>query len=528
MQIEIQDCCNLRINLVHKRKLKVLDCSHVAYSNLKLLLKEYCMRPAIRFLTDKLIRKIVSEATDILCTLGVQIHNKTILEMLSDHGCQVDMEKHHAILTNQIIDNALKSAPEAFGLYDVTARQTHDFSGNNVYFTPGSTALNILDSQTGKIRKPVTADYVNFVKVTEQLDNIASTSTAMICTDVSEGISDSYRLFLSLLYGKKPVVTGAFTIESFDVMKDFQVVIRGSGGALKEKPLTIFSCCPTSPLKWSETTSQNLLDCAKYFIPVEFIAMPLSGFIAPVTLTGTLIQHTAETLSGVVISQIANPGTPILYGGSPAIFDVRYETTPMGAIETMMIDCAYSEIGKHLELPTQAYISLSDSKELDAQAGLESGIGAVLAALSGINNISGPGMLDFESCLSLEKLVVDNEICGMAFRLIDGIEPREDFPALGIFQELLQEKHLLISEHTRSHLEKEHYFPGPVIDRANRSRWEQQGALTLRQRAHREVEKLLKSYEPINLSKDIRNELIKLMSEEARRHGQDNLPYLPQ
>ena len=485
------------------------------------------MRPTIRLLTDELIRKIISEAIDILCTLGVEIHNIRILEMLSDFGCKIDIKKHHAVLTRQIIDEALKTAPESFGLYDVTGKETHNFSGSNVYFTPGSTALNILDSQTGKMRKPVTADYVNFVKVTEQLDNIASTSTAMISTDVTEGISDSYRLFLSLLYGKKPVVTGAFTIESFNVMKDFQIAARESEKALKEKPLTIFSCCPTSPLKWSETTSQNLLDCAKYFIPVEFIAMPLSGFIAPVTLTGTLIQHTAETLSGIVISQIANPGTPILYGGSPAIFDVRYETTPMGAIETMMIDCAYNEIGKHFNLPTQAYISLSDSKELDSQAGLESGIGAVLAGLSGINNISGPGMLDFESCLSLEKLIVDNEICGMTFRLIAGIEPREDFPAIGILQELLSEKHLLISEHTQRYLRKEHFFPGPVIDRANRSRWEQQGALTLGQRAKGEVEKLLKSYQKPETPGEVKKELVKLMSEEARRYGQDHLPNLP-
>jgi len=448
--------------------------------------------------------------------------------MLSDCGCRIDMEKHHAILTHEIIDRALKNVPESFRLYDVSGKQTHNFSGRNVYFTPGSTALHILDSQARKIRKPVTVDYVNFVKVAEQLNHLGSTSTAMIPADVHERISDSYRLFLSLLYGKKPVVTGAFTIESFNVMKDFQLAIRQSSGALKEKPLTIFSCCPTSPLKWSDITSQNLLDCAQYFIPVELVAMPLSGFMAPVTLVGTLVQHTAENLSGVVISQTANPGTPILYGGSSAVFDVRHETTPMGAIETMMIDCACNEVGKYLHLPTQAYISLSDSKELDTQAGLESGIGAALAALSGINNVSGPGMLDFESCFSLEKLVVDNEICGMAFRLIAGIEPRHDFPALGIFQELLRERHLLISEHTRRNLEKEHFFPGPVIDRTHRSRWERQGRLTLEQRAHREVERLLNSYEASDLPEWIKKELEKLMRKEACRHGQDNLPHLPQ
>ncbi|UCC99481.1 MAG: trimethylamine methyltransferase family protein, partial [Phycisphaerales bacterium] len=359
------------------------------------------MRPTVRFLSDELVRKIVAEATEILCTLGVEIHNKAVLAMLADCGCRVEMDKHHAVLTNDVIARSLKAAPKSFGLYDVAGKQTHDFSGHNVYFTPGSTALHILDSLAGTMRRPATDDCVNFVKVTEQLDYIASTSTALIPADVPERISDSYRLFLCLLYGSKPVVTGAFTIESFEVMKNLQLAVRGSAAALKDKPLTIFSCCPTSPLKWSEVTSQNLLDCARHFIPVEFIAMPLSGFMAPVTLVGTLIQHTAETLSGIVISQTASPGAPVFYGGSPAIFDVRHETTPMGAIETMMIDCAYNEIGKHLHLPTQAYISLSDAKLLDAQAGVESGIGAVLAVLSGINNVSGPGMLDFESCLSL-------------------------------------------------------------------------------------------------------------------------------
>jgi trimethylamine--corrinoid protein Co-methyltransferase len=307
-------------------------------------------------------------------------------------------------------------------------------------------------------------------------------------------------------------------------MKEMQLAVRGSKEALREKPLTVFSCCPTSPLKWSGTTSQNLLDCAKYHIPVEFIAMPLSGFMAPVTLTGTLIQHTAETLSGVVIGQLANPGTPMLYGGSPAIFDVRYETTPMGAVETEMIDCAYSEIGKRLGMPTQAYTAFSDAKQLDAQAGLETAMGATLAALSGINSISGPGMLDFESSQSLEKLVLDNEICGMVLRLVKGIEPREDFPSVPRFQELLSEKHLLISKHTRKYMKEEFYLPGPVIDRANRARWKEEGGLSLNTRAHSEVKRLLAEYEPSALPADSAKELVKLMEGEAARHGMARLP----
>ena len=480
------------------------------------------MRPKVKFLTDELIEKIIDEAVVILCKLGVEINNKNVLSLLSGHGAKI--EKSRVYFTEDIIRKALKTTPSSFKLYDVNGKETNDFTGYNIHFTPGSAALHILDHQTKEIRNPSTGDYIDYLKVISQLEHIASQSTALIPSDVHDKISDSYRLFLSLLYCEKPVVTGTFTIESFEIMKDFQVAVRGNDKNLKERPLTVFSCCPTSPLKWSNVTSQNVLDCAKYSIPVEFIAMPLSGFIAPVTLVGTLVQHTAETLSGIVISQFANPGTPILYGGSPAIFDIRYETTPMGAVETMMIDCAYNEIGKYLGIPTQAYISLSDAKQLDAQAGLESGMGASLAALSGINNISGPGMLDFESCLSLEKLVMDNEICGMNLRMIKGIEPKEDFPALPIFKELLKENHLLISKHTRKFLKKEHYFPKPVINRANRPRWIEEGKTTLNERAHNEVEKLIRNYEPSSLSNESKNDLIKLMNQEAKRHGQSELP----
>jgi len=482
------------------------------------------MRPALRLLEDGLVEKIIAEARELICKLGVEIHNSHVLAMLSDHGAGLDADKSRVCLTEAIIDQALKTVPRSFKLYDVVGNETHDFSGDNVYFTPGSAAINILDSTTGEMRRPDTVDYVRYVKVTGGLKHIASQSTALIPADVPGAISDSYRLYLSLLYSEKPVVTGAFTIAGFEIMKDLQLAVRGSESRLRAKPLTVFSCCPTAPIKWSDVTSQNLVDCARWSIPVELISMPLSGFMAPVTLTGSLIQQTAENLSGVVISQLTSPGHPILWGGSPAIFDMRHETTPMGAIETMMLNCGNSEIGKRLGMPTQGYIALSDAKQMDAQGGLETGMGAVLATLSGINNNSGPGMLDFESCLSLEKLVVDNEICGMTSRLIEGIQPREDFPAIPLFEELLREKHLLIADHTRRHLRKEITFPGPVIDRANRARWVKDGQITIGQRAAHEVSRLIERYAPSPIAAETAKELTRLMEHEARRHGMPRLP----
>jgi len=482
------------------------------------------MRPIVKFLSNELVEQIISEGRDIMCKLGIEIHNDRMTSVLADHGARVDKDTNRVYFTQDMIDKALANAPRSFKLYDVLGNEAVDLSGFNVNFTPGSAAINVLDDKTDKIRKPTTADYILYAKLMSKMANIASQSTAIVPSDVHERISDSYRLYLSLLYCEKPVVTGAFTIEAFQIMRDLQLAVRGSGKNLAAKPLTIFSCCPTSPLKWSDVTSQNLVDCAQHSIPVEYISMPLSGFMAPVTLVGTLVQHTAETLSGLVMSQLTNPGTPVLYGGSPAFFDVRYETTPMGSITTMMTDCAYNEIGKYFGLPTQAYISLSDSKQLDAQAGLESAMGATLAALAGINNISGPGMLDFESCFSLKKLVVDNEICGMTLRMVRGIEPKEDFPSQPIFEELLREKHLLISDHTRKFLKQEEYFPGPVINRTNRSRWMEEGSSTLDERARHEIKKILESYKPSRLPEDTKKEIGGLMKAESKRYGMNELP----
>lgn len=482
------------------------------------------MRPKLNLLDKNLIENIISEAYELLINLGIEICNSQAKNILYEHKADVDKSNLIVKFTRDLIDNALSNASSEFKLFDVFGNQTHHFKDYNVYFTPGSAALLFLDPEINSVRSPDTNDYIKYSKIIDNLKNIASQSTAFIPSDVTENISDSYRLFLSLLYCSKPIVTGCFKKESFEIMKNFQLVIRGNENELKHKPLTIFSVCPTSPLKWGDITTQNLMDCAKYSIPVEFISMPLSGFLAPVTIVGTLIQHTAETLCGIVISQLVNPGTPFLYGGSPAVFDVRNETTPMGAVETMMIDCAYNEIAKYLGFPSQAYISLSDAKLFDAQAGMESSMGATLAALSGINNISGPGMMDFENCFSLEKLVFDNEICGMALRLIKGIEPKDDFPSIPIFQELLNDSHLLISSHTLKHIKTEIHNPSYVINRSNRERWVENNSPDVNSLAKNEIERILEKKDSYILEKEKKKELFKLMTAESSKFGMKNLP----
>lgn len=165
-----------------------------------------------------------------------------------------------------------------------------------------------------------------------------------------------------------------------------------------------------------------------------------------------------------------------------------------------------------------------DAKLLDTQAGIETGMGATLAALAGINSISGPGMLDFENCFSIEKLVVDNEICAMTFRMLDGIAETEQQSIIPLIDELILEGHLFTSEHTMNFLRSEHHYPDKIIERGNRSRWIREGELTVNQQAEIKVNGLLDSYEAPPLPAESEKEIIKLMKSEAKLYGFEKLP----
>lgn len=482
------------------------------------------MRPFLSFLDDALAGRILDEARDVLATLGVELHDPEGVDLLASHGATVEGNSKRVRIPASLVDRALATAPRGFALYDVLGIQTHDLSGENVHFVPGSAAIRVLDPGTGALRAPVTADYVRYAKLVSGLPHLAAQSTAFVPSDVPPGVSDSYRLFLSLLHCEKPVVTGAFSAEAFRVMRNLQLAVRGTPEALRERPLAVFTCCPTSPLSWSEATLRNLVDCARAGIPVEIVAVPLAGFLSPVTLTGTLVQGAAENLSGVVLHQLAAPGAPLLWGTSAAVFDIRSEAATTGAIETVMLTSAMAELGKRLGLPTQGYAGVSDAKQVDAQAGLETSSGALLAALSGVNSVSGPGLLDLDNGFSLEKLVVDHEVCGMALRLTRGVEPRDDFPALPLLGELLAEKHLLIARHTRRYLRQEITFPGPVIDRSSEARWLEEGGESLGARAAREVDRLVAAWVPPRLPDSAKRDLSSVMESAARRDGLETLP----
>lgn len=478
--------------------------------------------PKLELLSPALRDRILSEAFLLLEVPGVKVHSAAARALLAEAGARVVDDVAH--IPEAAVRRALATTPREFWLYDAAGRASVHYGGDDVHFDPGSTAVHVLDPDTGEHRSAVTADLVRLVQVAEALPQYDAQSTAVVCSDVPAEITDLYRLYLVLRYSSKPVVTGAFALSTLHVMRAMLTAVGGDGAS--GRPRAIFDVCPSPPLIWSEFGAENLIALARLRLPAEIVSMPLAGATAPATLAGAVVQHAAECLSGLVIHQQAQPGAPIVWGGAPAVFDMRFGTTPFGAMETAMIDAAYAQVGKHLGLPTHTYLCASDSKTLDAQAGLESGMTALVGALAGINMISGAGMLDYLACQSAEKLALDAEAIAMVRRLLAGIEARGESLAAELFARLGHSAEFLGARHTRQWFKAEQHLPSALIDRASVRAWAESGRPDSAARARARVAELLRQYQRPALVPEAEAELIHLTEQAAQRAGMEQLPAL--
>jgi trimethylamine--corrinoid protein Co-methyltransferase len=475
----------------------------------------------LELLSKEEIETIHSASLTLLETTGVEIDNENALEILSNTGAKVDFSKKRAYVPEELVEELLKKPPSEVKICSFDGRHDILFGENRVYFNPGSTALYMLDNKTKAMRRPTAADFANFVRLTDALEYIHAQSTAMTVSGVPDQVVDRFRFYLILKNSSKPIVAGAFTIEGLYDMKHMLEIVLGGEEAILKRPCLLMDVCPSPPLKWSKMTSQNLIDSARFNIPIEIIPAPQLGSTAPATLAGLLVQHNAEFLSGLVMSQAVNAGLPVVYSGSPSLMDMRYGTGCVGNIEVAMLSAAYGQIARFYNIPSGAYLGISETKVVDAQTGLESAIGLIIGTLAGINCITGPGMLGFENCQSFEKLVLDNEICGMVLRLARGIDVNKETLALDLIKEVGPGGHFLSRKHTLQWFETEEYIPSAVIDKVSKPQWERAGSKDTLSRANMYVDRILKEHHPKILSPDVKRELDLLMTKILKKHGGD-------
>ncbi len=456
------------------------------------------MRPSLRLLSDDLIEQILDEALRVLAETGMEIRGHEMRRRLLEAGLPANAAGDRILFPRAVVEKAIADAPRSVVLYDRDGLPHADLGGDRVHFVPGSSGLKWLDHRTGEVRLADSTDFVEYVRLADGLEHIAYLATAFSTNaDIEAQVSDAWRLFMVLTNSRKPVVSGAFTEHGVPRMVEMMQLFRADSADLRARPMSIFTITATGNFRYSEDSCQNLIDCVEAGIPVEIVPVTLMGLVAPVTLVGATIFHTIDVLAGITMAQVVRPGAPVLFGGAPATFHMKIASSPMAAIEAVALDAAYVAVAKHLGLPCQSYMALSDAPVLDAQAGAETFGSALVAALAGVNSVSGPGMLDYLLVFSPAKLVFDDDMCGQALRFVRETRVADDLPVQGLVDRLMSEQHLIMADHTTAHWPTEMYLPSPVIDRDNRENWLKAGGKDTYARACDEVDRRLARYRPV-------------------------------
>lgn len=443
-------------------------------------------------LGDESIRQIHDASMRVFEEIGIRVKNPEALELFAQAGAEADRETSVVKMKPELVMDLIGRAPGMVHLYGQRPEHTLHVGGNNVYAGTGGTALYVLEPGSGLRRRATLSDLRDIARVVDRMPNIDFFMLPVFPSDVDENHIDVNRFGTALAYQGKHVTGGVYTIEGVRNVIEMASIIAGSEDALREKPLVSFvTCCGISPFVLDDLYSELAMEVARAGMPVITPVEPLCGTTSPVTLAGNIVVQNVDTLAGVMLAQLANPGTPAMYGCISSIADMKDLKYLSGAVEMGMMNAAASQMARHYGLPIYATAGMSDSKTLDAQSGYESAITNLLVALAGGNYIhDAAGLMEFCMTASLEKYVMDDEILGMAMRAVRGIEVNEKTIAFDEMRKVGPGGHYVSSRHTRRFMRKEHYIPR-LSDRASRGEWEAAGSPDARERARRKVEEIL-------------------------------------
>jgi trimethylamine--corrinoid protein Co-methyltransferase len=299
----------------------------------------------------------------------------------------------------------------------------------------------------------------------------------------------------------KHVQAGVYSVDGIRDTVKMCERIAGGAEVLRRRPIVSFiTSWMVSPLKFATEVTTLLIETCRQRIPVVLSAAPMAGSTAPVTLAGMLAQLTAEQLSGLVLTQLARQGAPVLLGPIPATADMKTGRYLGGAAEFGLTNAAMAQMAQFYRLPIYNSAGMTDAKIPDIQAGFEKGMSAVLAALAGSNFIHhAAGMLENMNAVAAEQFVIDNDILGMATRVLRGIEVNDETLALDVIDDVGPGGHYLMAEHTIRHMRSEFYYPSAVVDRQGRDMWQQEGGLDARERARQIARDILANHRPAPL-----------------------------
>ena len=446
---------------------------------------------SFKILTEDSVLKIHQTAMQVIEEVGFEVQSDMALELFEGAGAKVDREKHLVRLDEDKVKELIEGAPSEIRLCGQDEAHDIVLGGRRVYAGTGGTALYVYDPAVKQRRQASLEDLRCIARLVDKLDNVHFFLLPTYPNELPLEEVDVNRFFAGLDNTTKHVMGGVYTLDGAEQVIRMAQTIAGSAQNLRQRPLISMIACIISPLRIDKTYGDMLVTMARNGIPVACPAEPLCGATSPVTLAGTLVVQTVDTLLGVMLTQIANPGTPVLFGSVATNTDLRNLNYLAGSIEMGLLNAAGAQMAQFYQLPFYATGGMTDSKTLDAQSGYESALTNLLCALSGANFIhDAAGLMEFAMTVAYEKYVMDNEILGMVMRAVQGIKVNDDTLAFDLIKQAGPGGNFVAARHTRHFMRSEHYQPS-LSDRNSREEWLSKGGKETWERASEIVKELL-------------------------------------
>lgn len=461
----------------------------------------------LKFLSDGDIKKIYSGSLYILENVGVKVDHDEGLQMLGEVGAKVDIQKRIVKFPKGLVEQSIKKAPKEFILGARNKKNDLILKyGGELYARPVSGCEGYIDLETGNYRKAQMSDSYEWIRLVDGLENI-KLCTGVYPNDVPLKTRDIRVLQAMLENTDKHVSIQPYNKENMKYMIEMLTAVVGSKEELKRRPIMSTICSPISPLQFNKDTLDVLLLAGEYGIPVGIAVMPNAGATGPVTLAGTLQLMSVETLATIVIAELINPGTPVYSDARAAVLEMSRGIGLTGAIENAMLEGAIAQlVHECYGIPTDMRGGGTDALMVDGQSMIERVFSITFSAFSGSNIIGGMGCLETAYTGSSLQLVIDDEICGMCFRALKGIEINDDTLAVDVICKVGHGGNFLANEHTLKYFKTEFFRPS-IFNRITRAVWEAEGSKDLKENAKQKAKSILRDRERPVLDDSIMKEL---------------------
>ena len=457
--------------------------------------------PVFRMLSEDQQKEIYQAAVEILERTGAVVHDEETKELFEKAGCWIDDDRIR--FPAGLTEWAVATAPSRILLYDRDGNRKMVLEGRNTYYGPGPTNTYHRDPYTGERRRPVVSDNENVGKVCDALENIDFAMDLGTPTGVTDTLADVYAFKSLVTNCRKPIVHWGFDIEQYEYMIEMAAEIVGGLENLQKRPFFCLYSEPTSPLVHSREAIAKAVFAAKKRVPIVYTPCVMLGGTTPATMAATIALGVAESLVGIIVSQLVREGSPIIMGGVYAIMDMKTTVYSYGSPEFHAMQAGIAEVAHYMGIPVFGTAGCTDSHTLDGQAAGEAAMSIFIAAQSGANLVHDVGYTGSGSMGSLYQLVMCDEIIAMVKRFMRGIPVNDDSLALDVIDTVGPGGHFLAQQHTMQNFKSETWFPS-MMSRLRHDGWKQmEGGTSMGDRVTEKMRDILKNHEVPVLPDDV-------------------------